>query len=188
MPKVVQICYTFGMTKIDDIYDAVDDFGLITSAEARELGVSNAELVQLARRGKLQRVSRGVYRMPVWPYQEAAPYAIAVKSAGPDAYLYGESVVALLGLAPIDPGRMWIASPGRVRRNLGEGVRLMERQPSNARVERYEGVPSQYAMNAIRESAGTMGRARALHAAEEAVHRGYITRSEQHELSERLRA
>ncbi|RDB59663.1 hypothetical protein C1878_14840 [Gordonibacter sp. 28C] len=35
------------MTKIDDIYDAVDDFGLITSAEAKGLGdaprVYNAE-------------------------------------------------------------------------------------------------------------------------------------------------
>lgn len=176
------------MTKIDDIYEAVDDFGLITSAEARELGMSNAELVQLANRGKLQRVGRGVYKMPVWPYQEAAPYAIAVKSAGPDAYLYGESVVALLGLAPIDPGRMWIASPDRVRRNLGEGVRLMERQPPNARVEHYEGVPSQYAADAIERSAVTMGRARALQAAEEAVRRGYMTQREQRELSERLGA
>ena len=41
------------MSKTDYIYDAVDDFGLITSAEAKELGVSNAELVQQARRGKL---------------------------------------------------------------------------------------------------------------------------------------
>lgn len=99
------------MTKIDDIYDAVDDFGLITSAEARELGVSNTELVQLARRGKLQRVARGIYRMPVWPYQEAAPFAIAVKSAGSGAYLYGESVVALLGLAPPIRGACGLRPP-----------------------------------------------------------------------------
>ena len=175
------------MAKIDDIYDAVDDFGLITSAEAKGLGVSNAELVQMARRGKLQRVGWGVYRMPVWPYQEAAPYAIAVKSAGSDAYLCGESVVALLGLAPIDPGRMWIASPGRVRRRLGEGVRMTERR-ENARVELYEGVPSQYAADAVREAAGTMGRARALQAADEAMRLGYITRSEQQELVKELEA
>lgn len=176
------------MTKIDDIYDAVDDFGLITSAEARELGVSNTELVQLARRGKLQRVARGIYRMPVWPYQEAAPFAIAVKSAGSGAYLYGESVVALLGLAPTDPGRMWVASPGRVRRRLGEGVRVVERQPPDARVERYEGVPAQHAADAIKESAGTMGRSRALQAAEEAVRLGYMTKREQLELAERFGA
>lgn len=175
------------MAKIDDICDAVDDFGLITSVEAKGLGVSNAELVQMARRGKLQRVGRGVYRMPVWPYQEAAPYAIAVKSAGPDAYLCGESVVALLGLAPIDPGRMWIASPGRVRRRLGEGVRMVERR-GNARVELYEGVPSQYAADAVREAAGTMGRDRALQAADEAMRQGYITKGERQELVKELEA
>ena len=63
LPKVFQIHCTFGMAKIDGIYNEVDDFGLITSAEARELGVSNAELVQQAHRRKLQRMSRSVYRV-----------------------------------------------------------------------------------------------------------------------------
>lgn len=53
------------MTIIDNIYANVDDFGLISSAEAREFVVSDAELVQQERRGKLVRVTRGVYRMPV---------------------------------------------------------------------------------------------------------------------------
>lgn len=49
------------MAKIDDIYEAVDDFGLITSAEAAELGMSRAEMVQQEKLGKLVRVARGVY-------------------------------------------------------------------------------------------------------------------------------
>ena len=69
------------MAKIDDIYEGVDDFGLITSSEAAKLGMSNAELVQQAKAGKLVRVARGVYRMPVWPSQPQAPFAIAVKAA-----------------------------------------------------------------------------------------------------------
>ena len=88
------------MAKIDLIYEAVDDFGLITSAEAADLGMSRAEMVQQEKLGKLVRVARGVYRMPIWPSQPQAPYAIAVKAAGEDAFLYGESVVALLGLGP----------------------------------------------------------------------------------------
>ena len=47
------------MAKIDDIYEGVDDFGLITSSEAAKLGMSNAELVQQAKAGKLVRVARG---------------------------------------------------------------------------------------------------------------------------------
>ena len=45
------------MAKIDDIYEAVDDFGLITSAEAAELGMSRAEMVQQEKLGKLVRVA-----------------------------------------------------------------------------------------------------------------------------------
>ena len=65
MPILYHMRYTFGMTIIDDIYGDVDDFGLITSSEAKELGVPNTELVQQARRGKLVRVGRGVYRVAV---------------------------------------------------------------------------------------------------------------------------
>ena len=81
------------MAKIDDIYEGVDDFGLITSSEAAKLGMSNAELVQQAKAGKLVRVARGVYRMPVWPSQPKPP---CDRSEGGrlGAFLYGESVVA----------------------------------------------------------------------------------------------
>ena len=63
--KIIQIRYTSAMAIIDDIYANVDDFGLVTSEEARWIGISNAEMVQQERRGKLVRVTRGVYRMPV---------------------------------------------------------------------------------------------------------------------------
>lgn len=175
------------MMKINDIYDAVDDFGLISSTEAKALGMSNAELVQQARRGKLKRVGWGIYRMPIWPYQEAAPYAVAVKSVGPNAYLYGESVVALLGLSPTDPTHMWVASPERVRKTLGENVHVIDRQPA-ARITHYEGIASQPAIEAIRSAVLTMGRERALQAAEEAFRLGYATRGERDELAEELGA
>ena len=98
--SIVKYAILLTWQKIDDIYEGVDDFGLITSSEAAKLGMSNAELVQQAKAGKLVRVARGVYRMPVWPSQPQAPFAIAVKAAGVGAFLYGESVVALLQLHP----------------------------------------------------------------------------------------
>ncbi|RNL46091.1 type IV toxin-antitoxin system AbiEi family antitoxin domain-containing protein [Paraeggerthella hongkongensis] len=161
------------MAKTDDIYEAVDDFGLITSAEAKALGVSNAELVQLARRGKLERVARGVYRMPVWPYQEAAPYALAVKTVGAGAYLYGESVAALLNLIPTDPSRITVATPIRVRKTLVGNVRIVSRKTDN--VVRYEGVPSQFVGDALTSASKSIGSDRVLQAANEALSLGYIT-------------
>ncbi len=172
------------MAKINDIYEAVDDFGLITSAEAAQLGMSNAELVQQARMGKLNRVARGVYQMPVWPFQEAAPYAIAVKSAGEGAFLYGESVVALLGLAPTNPSTIWLATPKRTRRNLGEGVHVVS--GNGIKPTWAEGVAIQPVVEAITAAAKTMGCKRAHQAASEALKQGYISQSEASRIEERL--
>ena len=122
-------------------------------------------------------MARGVYRVPVWPYQEQAPYALAVRAAGEGAYLFGESVVALLGLSPTDPRAIWVATPRRTRRDLGDGVRLVWRRHPD-RVAWYEGIACQEAAGAIREAARTLGPARAVDAAREAERRGYVTPAE----------
>ena len=182
------------MAKIDDIYEGVDDFGLITSSEAAKLGMSNAELVQQAKAGKLVRVARGVavdlgrvarvvYRMPGWPSQPQAPFAIAVKAAGVGAFLYGESVVALLQLAPTDPSKMWVATPNRVRRDLGKGVRIVR---SDAEPTWIDGVPCQPLAAAIACAAQTMGADRALEAASEALRMGYLNAGEKKEIEEKI--
>ena len=170
------------MAKIDDIYNAVDDFGLITSSEAADLGMSNAELVQQADRGKLVRVSRGVYRMPVWPFQKEAPYAIAVKSAGEGAFLCGESVVALLELAPTNPSTMWIGVPKRIRRDLGAGVRLVQTKDVNP--VWLNGIPCQPVAEAIEYAVVSMGGDRARQAADEAFRQGYISESDKTAIEE----
>ena len=172
------------MAKIDDIYDAVDDFGLITSAEAADLGMSRAEMVQQERMGRLVRVARGVYRMPVWPSQPQAPYAVAVKAAGDRAFLYGESVVALLELAPTDPSKIKLASPRRCRRNLGSGVTV--KKMKGVEPVYLEGIACQPLPSAIIDAAKTMGADRAFEAANEARVRGYITKIDEDRIREEL--
>lgn len=164
------------MAKIDNIYEAVDDFGLITSAEATELGMSRTEIVQQANMGKLIRVARGVYRAPVWPAQQEAPYAIAVKAVGQGAFLYGESVIALLELAPTDPAKMYVASPKRCRRNLGEDMQVM--RVDDAHPVLIKGIFCQPVADAIPAAAKTMGQERAQQAIQEALAQGYITEEE----------
>ena len=54
--KVYRFRYTFDMSYYDGIYEyAADNYGLITSAEAKAIGVPNVELVKLAHRGRLTR-------------------------------------------------------------------------------------------------------------------------------------
>lgn len=187
MSIIEYLRYTIAMAKIDDIYAAADDYGLVTTAEARALGVSDAEVVQYAARGRLERVARGVYRVPVWPYQEEAPYALAVRAAGEGSYLYGESVVALLGLSPTDPRAIRVATPRRTRRSLGEGVRLVWRRHPD-RVTWYEGIACQEAADAIRESVRTLGPIRAIDAAREAARMGYVTSAELAEIEREVGA
>ena len=51
------------MTKFEYIYEiAADNHGLITSAQAREAGISNNELVQYAKRGRIAKVGHGIYQ------------------------------------------------------------------------------------------------------------------------------
>lgn len=107
-------------------------------------------------RGARQARARGVYRVPVWPYRKQAPYAIPVRATGEGAYLYGESVVALLGLSPTDPRAIRVAAPRRTRRSLGEGVRLVWRR-SPVRVTLHEGISFQEATGAIRGSGDDPG-------------------------------
>ena len=115
--------------------------------------MSNAELVQQAKAGKLVRVARGVYRMPVWPSQPQAPFAIAVKAAasGPSST---ES--------PSSPYSSWhprtIQDVGRHAepRPAGPRERRQDRQ-IRCRATWIDGVPCQPLAAAIACAAQTMG-------------------------------
>ena len=98
------------MTYYDQIYEiAIDNHCLITTKQAVEVGVPGIELAKLAHRGRLENVSRGLYRLARWVPDDAYPYAEAVARMGEGSYLYGESVIALLGLAPTNPALMFVA-------------------------------------------------------------------------------
>ena len=43
---------------------ALDQHGFVTSAQAVESGIPKVELPKLASRGRIERVSRGIYRVP----------------------------------------------------------------------------------------------------------------------------
>lgn len=79
---------------------AANNFGIITSAEARSIGITNNELVQFAKRGKIERISYGVYRLSKHIPSQNDPYAVAVALVDPEAYLYGEAVLGTLELTP----------------------------------------------------------------------------------------
>lgn len=174
------------MTKYDNIFEiAADNHGLITSTQARGIGVTNNELVQYARRGTLERVGQGVYRLFRYIPDPLDTYALAVALAGPEARLCGESVIAMLDLAPTNPARVHVAVPGRVRRKLPAWL-AVERDAGDEQAAVYEGIPSQPVDLAILSCRGKMMGDRLVEAVGNARARGYISRARAQELMEVL--
>lgn len=174
------------MTYYDAIYEiAVDNHYLITTAMAAEAGIPGIELAKLAHRGKLENVSRGLYRLARWVPDDTYPYAEAVARMGPDAYLYGESVIAMLDLAPTDPMRLYVAIPGRTRKELPPGLHAKKADPGDT-VTIYEGVPAQCAHDAIIAARCSMPDDRLQAAAAEARAQGYLTSSEYSHLQKEM--
>lgn len=101
------------MAKFNDIIFEIvsDNFGLITSAEAREIGVSNMELVQYTKRGRLERIGQGPYRLVQRIPETNDAYAVAVALVNSEAYLFGEGVLGMLKLRPVNPASTPAATP-----------------------------------------------------------------------------
>jgi len=176
------------MTKYNDIiYEiAADNFGLITSSEAREAGVTNNELVQYARRGRIERVGQGVYRLVQRIPEPNDAYALAVALVGPGAYLYGEAVLGMLGLCPTNPAYIHVATPRRTRRTLPGYLRVVH-TPGIGACAVYDGIPCQRVAEAIRASSHVLPE-RLADAADRAREEGYLTRAEHDAIMEELEA
>lgn len=175
MAQHYQKWYYCVMTYYDDIYEfAVDNHYLITTEDAKEIGVPTVELAKLANRGKLESISRGLYRLARYVPGETDPYAIAVARLGKGAYLYSESVIAMLGLAPTSPDYICVAVPGRTRKIIPDSIRIYKAAPDD-KTTVYEGVPSQHIACAIVSARTTMMDDRLLNAARRARKEGYLT-------------
>ena len=114
-----------------------------------------------------------MYQLVQYAPGENDPYAQAVALVGDGAYLYGESVIAMLRLAPTDPDRIYVATANRVRRNLGCGIKVVKTKLGYQHIA-IEGIPSQRVQDAIVCAKTTMPSERLLAACKEAVRIGKI--------------
>lgn len=163
------------MTYFDDIYEiAVDNHYLITTKQAADSGVPPVELAKLSQRKKLEHIGHGLYRIARYVPHEDDPYAVAVARLGEGAYLYGESVLALLKLAPTDPSVIYVASPHRVRRALPQSLRI-KKPGENDAITAYNAIPCQDVATALRAARYTMMDERLREAAQRAREGGYLT-------------
>jgi hypothetical protein len=158
MAKLYRFWYTFAMTYYDRIFEeAIGNYGLITSSQAKAIGIPSVELVKLAQRGRLTRLGYGVYKLAQYsPAPDGRDaYADSLALVDKDAYLYGQSVLALHHLCPTNPARIYVATPRRIRKKLDKGIQVIDSTPCKE-LEWYEGLPSQSISLAIRTARGTI--------------------------------
>ena len=122
------------MTGYEQIWGvAEDNFGIITSARARELGVSKQSMVAMAKSGRLVRLGHGVYQLAHHVPGPNDVYAVPVAVAG-----------------EANPSVVYVGTPHRVRRHFPEGYLLKQNAPCEpVEYEGYEGIKCQPLVDAL---------------------------------------
>lgn len=155
---------------------AVEHHGFVTTAMARSVGVPAVEVRKLAARGGMSNVAQGVYRVEGIDGGDRAPYAEAVLRVGEKAHLVGESVLAFHDLALVNPRRIKVGTPRRVRRNLPTHIQLVHTRTDPGDLTAYDGIPSLTVAAAIRDSIGAVIPERLVEAVERATDEGLVRR------------
>jgi predicted transcriptional regulator of viral defense system len=169
---------------------AAEQHGLVTQADARELGIAPARLVTLAQRGILERRSNGVYLVPLIPSDRWTGYMEAVLwPRGVRAVLSHETALDLYELSDVNPAKIHITVPKghRPRREVPAAYVLHHADLTTNDVTHLEGVPIVTPERAIRQAAGTGLRPSLIQQAiRDGLRTGRLRRKQADELSREL--
>jgi predicted transcriptional regulator of viral defense system len=133
---------------------AADQHGSFTLADARAVGYADNTVAQMARRGRLERVSQGVYRIPFLPpgplagYMEAALWPVGARGV-----LSHATALDLWDVSDVNPGKIHITVPQehRPQRRIPKAYVVHREDLSEADVTAIEGIPVVTLERAIRE-------------------------------------
>jgi len=162
---------------------AENNDGFVTATQARLIGIKDSVLARLTQRGKLQRVARGVYRIPYFPSDRLAQDREAVlwarADSGPEKIaLSHETALAVYRISDANPSRVHITVPktARLRRQRPKWVEIHRADLRSSDIETREGLPVtsvEKTILQIAEDTGRVGLARG--ALRDARKEGYIT-------------
>lgn len=106
---------------------ALDQHGFVTRSQAYNEGVSKGALAMLVKRGRLERVACGVFRVPYMPSDGNDQLMLAVLWTGsPEAALSHETALALYELGDVNPSvvHVTVEKGRRINRRGGEAYCL----------------------------------------------------------------
>jgi len=166
---------------------ALNQFGYITTNNARELNVPPVELRKLAQRGALQNVSYGLYRLREAPHDELDQFAEAVLRVGEGAHLMGDSILAIYRLGLVSPKRIRVGTPHRVRGLLPKFIEVIKSEIPPNELTTIEGIPATTVAKALLDCQGSIMSNRMTDAITSAWEQGLISKQESKELRTKLR-
>ena len=141
---------------------AAEQQGLVTPADAREAGLDPHRLVDMERRGTIERVARGVYRFPLLdPNPELGQLAEATLWANRRGILSHDTALDLHELCDINPAQIHITIPTayRLQKPVPKLYRIHPGDLEKGERTFYEGIPIVTPYRAITEGIETGVRA-----------------------------
>lgn len=157
---------------------ALDQYGYVTTRDAENLGVPPVELRKLAARGGLEHVGRGVYRFDDIPRTALDQQMEAVLLVGRGAYLTHDAVLDLHDLGLVNPRRIRVGTPHRVRTKLPDHIEVIRQDLEPDQLTCFEGIPTTTVARALLDCRGLAMGERLAEAAQAAAQRGLLLRRE----------
>jgi predicted transcriptional regulator of viral defense system len=157
---------------------ALDQYGYVTTRDAEKLEVPVVELRKVAHRGGVEHVAYGLYRFDDIPSTSRDQFMEAVLRVGPDAYLSHDAVLALHDLGLVNPRRLRVGTPRRVRGRLPAHIEVIQRHLEPRDLTMYEGIPSATVARALLDCRGLVMGERLLDAAQQAARVGLLRKRE----------
>ena len=159
----------------------LDNYGIITTDDAREVCNPRIELPRWVKSGRLEKICRGVYRLKQYTPSEFDQYAEAVAIVGKDAIVYGVSVLAMHNLALVNPSKIYVGSRARSDRQMPKWIEVVKHSKKVQRDD-FNGIRSQSVADAIRTCGSSLMHERVVSADIDAKRRGLIDYKEAQEL------
>lgn len=123
---------------------AADQQGLVTTADAREAGIDPHRLVDMERRGAVERLTRGVYRFPLLGSEpELSQLAAATLWANRSGVVSHDTALDLHDLCDVNPTRIHLTIPNtyRLQKPIPRLYRIHRRDLSKDERTHHEGIP-----------------------------------------------
>ncbi len=169
---------------------AADQFGLVTLQDAKQIGYEPKTIVKLAERGQLERVSRGVYRVPFVPGGQMQAYmAATLWPQGVRGVLTHETALDLWDVSDVNPTKVHITVPRthRPQRDIPKAYAIHREDLDPTDVTAIESIPVITLARAIRQCAEThLGRDLLEQATRHGRARGLISAHEHQQLTREL--